>query len=208
MKTKNIITSLFLIFLLVSCKTDNPKLAYTYEAEPKFTWGYVEFYGKYYSNHEINNNVLSVHLFTNGLTVNDKKELKGTGQYLILEDVFVAPKDSFLQQGTYTVSESGEPLTFFSGVKFEENNQEISSGAYMYYLEQDDSKSKIVYIKEGTISVQRSAVTDNLYTIVCDFKTTENKEIKGSFEARLDHYDQSANAPAASFVRLEKLKYR
>ena len=206
MKIMNFIIFIFLSVLLASCKTDTPNPPYVYENEPEFTWGYAQFYGNYYSNYNLNNNVLTVNLFTDGLSVNENNELVGTGQYLILEDVFVAPLDSVLTAGTYTISAGGEPLTFFSGIKYEENNQEVPSGAYIYYIEQDVSKSKIVYIKDGTFTVSRQGISG--YSIDCRFVTNEKTEIKGRFNANLIFFDESAIPPAPNSAIRHRIKIR
>ncbi|HNX89152.1 MAG TPA: hypothetical protein PKH58_08725 [Paludibacteraceae bacterium] len=206
MKIKTYLTSLILLFMLAACDTESPVKPYVYENEPEFTWGYGAFYGKYYSNYNQNNNVLSLNLFTSGLTLNENNELTGTGQYLILEDVFVSPQDSMLAAGTYTLAESGEPFTFFSGSKFEDNNEEVPSGAYMYYVEADESKSKIVYIKEGTFTVSRQGAEN--YSIDIQFRTNEKTEIKSHFNVPLDFYDLSAEPPAANVKRFLKIKKR
>ncbi|MBP1663641.1 MAG: Ig domain protein group 2 domain protein [Bacteroidetes bacterium] len=205
MKIKIYLTSLLLLFMLAACDNESPVKPYVYENEPEFTWGYGAFYGKYYSNYNLNNNVLSLNLFTSGLTINENNELTGIGQYLILEDVFVSPQDSTLTPGTYTLAESGEPFTFFSGSKFEDNNEEVPSGAYMYYIEVDESKSKIVYIKEGIFTVSRQG--NGIYSIDIQFRTNEKTEIKAHFNVPLDFYDLSAVPPAANakrFLRMQK----
>lgn len=206
MKIKRYLTSLLLLFMLAACDNESPVKPYVYENEPEFTWGYGLFYGKYYSNYNLNNNVLSLNMFTSGLTLNENNELTGTGQYLILEDVFVLPQDSTLTAGTYTLAESGEALTFFSGSKFEDNNQELPSGAYMYYIEADESKSKIVYIKEGTFTVSRQG--NGIYEIDFQFRTNEKTDIKGHFNTTLDFFDLSAVPPAANVKRFLKIQKR
>lgn len=206
MKVNNLISSILLLVLLVSCKTDTPNPPYVYENEPEFTWGYAQFYGSYYSNYNLKNNVLSVKLFTDGLSINENNELVGVGQYMILEDVFVSSGDSVLRDGTYNISDSGEPFTFFGGVRFEENNQEVPSGAYLYYIEQDVSKSKIVYITEGSFTVHRQGVSG--YSIDCEFRTNEKTNIKGSFNAELNIFDESAVQTAPKSVRHQRVKLR
>ena len=117
LKYKLVLTTLLLVLLAVSCKTPEPASPYQYEKNPTFTWGFAEFYGNYFSNYQIENNVLTLNLFSDKLYVNDQSALDGYGQYLVLQDVFVAPGDTLLPEGEYRVAETGAPFTFFGGKK-------------------------------------------------------------------------------------------
>ncbi len=182
--------------LLVSCKPDAPTPPYKYESNPQFTWGFADFYGDYYSNYEIPNNVVTLNLFSEKLFVNENNQLDGTGQYLIIEDIFSAPNDTLLPAGNYKVAETGEPFTFFSGEKFEDNRDVIPSGAYVYYIESDPTKSKTAYIKDGTINI--NIENDTIYTIQCDFVLDDKTELKGTYKNVLLHFDRTATTPSAS----------
>ena len=76
----------------------------------------------------------------------------------------------------------------------------------MYYVEADESKSKIVYIKEGTFTVSRQGAEN--YSIDIQFRTNEKTEIKSHFNVPLDFYDLSAEPPAANVKRFLKIKKR
>lgn len=182
--------------ILVSCKPDAPAPPYKYESNPNFTWGFAEFYGDYYNhgNHPIKNNVVTLNLFTEKLFVNDKNQLDSTGQYLIIEDIFSAPSHILLPSGEYRVAETGEPFTFFSGKKFEDNREAIPSGAYIYYIESDPTKSKIAYITDGTMTV--NAINDTTYSLSCNFILDEKTELKGTFNNVLYHIDRQATTPS------------
>ncbi|MHB9056044.1 MAG: hypothetical protein ACYC2P_07835 [Paludibacteraceae bacterium] len=196
----------FILVLLTACKTETPRAPYQYEMNPAFKWGYAEFYGRYFSNYNINNNVLTLNLFTEKLFVNSDNALDGTGQYLILEDVFIAPSDTLIPAGTYSLSETGEPFTFFGGKKFEGNGQEIPSGAYIYYKETEPAKSKIAYVTGGTFNISMS--NDSVYNIQCDFELDGKTQLKGTFKNVLYHIDRSATTSAEVTRQKLKLAYR
>lgn len=196
--------SIFLLVfatLLACCKPDTPTPPYKYESNPEFTWGMADFYGDYYNhgNSPIENNVVTLSLFTEKLFINEQNQLDGTGQYLIVEDIFSAPGDTLLREGTYLVAETGEPFTFFSGKKFEDNRETIPSGTYMYYIESDPTKSKITYITGGSMTIQIE--NDTIYHIVCDFVLDEKTELKGSYKGIIDHYDRVVATPPGSMEK-------
>ncbi len=198
-------TLLILIFvgLLISCNGGQPNQAYVYEKNPQYTWGYAEFYGAYYANYGNKNNVLTISLFTDSLKINNSGTLTGLGQYLLLEDVFVSPIDTILPAGNYTVNNSGLPFTVAPGKNDTVDNDVYTIGATISYYEENTSKSTLKLISSGSFTV--SLLNDNLYTISCNFKTSDSLELKGSFTGTLPHYDQSIHT-TKSFVR-KRLKY-
>lgn len=192
-----------LISLLLSCKDGDPIPPYVYNANPHYAWGYAEFYGAYYANKGFKNNTLTVSLFSDSLTLTDKGELVGYGQYLFLEDVFVAPSEVYLLEGKYTINETGNPFTVFAGMNDTIDSEVYTIGAYITYYEENATKSKIKLISKGTFDVK--VINDTIYNIVCDFKTSDSLQLKGSFEAVLPHFDQSLITE--KFVSRNKFKF-
>lgn len=180
--------------LLIACKPDAPTPPYKYEQNPTFTWGFAEFYGDYYSNYDNPNFVVSLNLFSKGLDVNEENKLVGTGQYLLIEDIFSAPTDTLLPVGDYKVEETGQPFTFFGGKKFIDNRENIPSGAYIYYIEPDPTKSKIAYVTDGTMSV--SVSESGVYSVQCHFTLDDKTEFKGTFTNQLLHIVHPTPAPS------------
>lgn len=184
---------LFFIFaiLLLSCKGSEPIAPYSYEANPHYAWGYAEFYGAYYADQGIKilNNTFSISLFSDSLGLTDEGALAGYGQYLFLEDVFVSPLTTKLLEGKYTINETGNPFTVFAGKNDTVDSEVYTIGAYISYYELNSAKSKIKLISSGSFDVKM--VNDSVYNIVCDFKTSDSLQLKGSFEAVLPHFDQS-----------------
>lgn len=191
-----------IVVLLASCNGTTSSLSYVYQTDPQYTWGFAEFFGSYYSNYSIPENVVALNLFSDGLGIDTtENSLTGYGQYLILEDVFINSTDTFLAEGTYTAVDTItdiKPFTFLSGKAFEEksSSDEISSGAYIYYLEENDSKSTIKYIASGTFTVTYD-YENGTSTITCDFVTTDKTELKGTFTGSLVYYDESAEVKAS-----------
>ncbi len=194
-----ILILILILFSIAGCKPADAPVPYQYNVSPEFTWGFADFYGNYYSHYGIRNNVISLHLFTDKLKINDENKLDGTGQYLIIEDIFSAPSDTLLPAGTYQMSQTGEPYSFFAGKKFEDNREAIPSGTYMYYIESDPTKSKIVYVTDGTMNA--SASEDGVYDIRCSFILDGKTELKGTFRSVLPHFDRTVITPAGAARR-------
>lgn len=183
--------SLFFIVFLASCNDYSPLPPYVYEANPHYAFGYAEFYGSYYAEYGNLNNTLSVSLFSDSLKITENGELAGYGQFLYLEDVFVAPTDTFLAPGTYSIEDSGKPFTAFKGTNDTINGDIYHSGAYINYYEKTASKSIVKLINAGTFTV---SLTNDVYNISFDFITADKKPLKGTFKAILPHFNQATEA--------------
>ncbi|MGC3977342.1 MAG: hypothetical protein QM751_03360 [Paludibacteraceae bacterium] len=196
------ISAIILVVFLASCNGNTPNPPYTYQTNPQYTWGFAEFYGDYYSNYDIEDNVLSINLFSDKLGIStSSNQLVGIGQYLVLEDVFVSPTDIFLSAGTYNAVDTiidVKPFTFLRGKEFKENKTDDGqvSGSYIYYIEEDESKSVVKYITDGNFTVDIK--NDTVYTIQCNFKTNDKKELKGTFTGVLHHYDRLQKVKAGT----------
>jgi hypothetical protein len=188
---------LILLFpiLLTSCNGGEPPLAYAYNANPVYTKGYVQFYGAEYAGYGNNNNILSVSLFSDSLTINSEGALEGTGQYLFLEDVYIAPTDTMLPIQTYTVSDIHEPYSVSPGKNDTVDSEVFPIGATISYYEENTSKSKLKFIKEGTFTVTKFG---SYFNVTCNFKTDDKKNLKGSFSSNLPHIDESLHPQARS----------
>ncbi len=189
--------------LLTSCGGGQLNTQLVYEKNPQYSWGYAEFFGDYYSPENGNkNNVLSVSLFTDSLKVDVVGNLTGLGQYLFLEDVFQAPSDTLLREGTYTINNSGKPFTVAPGRNDTVDSAVYPLGAYISYYEYNPANSTMKLISSGSFTV---SVSGYIYNISCNFKTSDSLNLKGSFTGMLPHIDQSLAATKAG-VR-KKLVY-
>jgi len=185
MKNLNILY-IFIAILLFSCNGSEPNSPYVYESNPYYSYGFAEFYGAYYKNSGIENNVISLSLYSDTL----KKTDDGSwyGQYLYLEDVFVAPSDTLLTLKIYTISNSKEPYTIVPGTLDTIDNEVYTYGARISYIEQNTAKSVLKRITEGTITVSKVGFK---YFINCDLKTSDDMELKGTFINVLIQTDES-----------------
>jgi len=192
------------VILLTSCVKGELNPQIVYEKNPQYSWGYAEYFGAYYTPENGNkNNVLSVSLFTDSLKINDLGNLTGLGQYLFLEDVFQSPTVVFLQEGTYTINNSGLPFTIAPGKNDTVDNAVYPIGAYISYYEYNAANSTLKTISKGSLTVNK--VNDSTYNIVCNFKTSDSTVLKGDFKAALPHIDQSLSS-SISGIR-KKLVY-
>ena len=183
--------AVFLVFwLLVSCDSSTNNYAYQYNVAPSYQWGYAQFYGAYYRDYGNANNVISVSLFSDSLDVDDNGDLKGYGQYLYLEDVFVEPADTLIPDGTYKVSESGSSFTVNPGKIFKVDNAEYVIGSYIYYVEKKSSFTVRKLISRGSFSVSNSPIETS---VKCNFVLSDSSKVTGSFSKPLTHYIYKAN---------------
>ena len=191
MKNKILIVSV-LVVILVSCVGNQPNSQYVYNTSPSYTWGYAEFFGAYYAAYKNTNNVISLSLFSDSLKINSIGYLVGTGQYLFLEDIFVAKTDTFLPPGNYTIDDSGKPYTVAPGKNDTIDKEVYPIGANISYYEGNNAMSVQKLITAGVFSVSRIG---QRYTIIFNLKTADKKELKGSYTAVLPHFDQSLSIP-------------
>jgi len=188
MNKKNIIVFLLLFLALNSCKTNDPEIKYQYNTNPSYTWGYAEFYGAYYADFNIANNVVSLSLFSDSLYLNDQGELDGLGQYLFLEDIFISPNDTILPAGEYKIADNGNPLTFYKGEEFKVDEVKYNIGSYILYIEKNTLFTVQRFISGGSFKVSNQG---NTQQISCDFTLSDSTKIKGNFSAELPYFDQS-----------------
>lgn len=186
---KNALIPIMLLLLtLFSCEKKE-EFVYEYETNPQYTWGYAEFYGAWYADYGVENNVLSLYAFTDSLLVNDESQLYGFGQQLFLEDIFLTPADTFFVEGEYQVSNSGEAFTIAPGEEFEEEGKKTDVGAYIIYYEKNDSYSIRKFIVDGSMTV---AQVGGYTRFDFDFILDDDTELKGRYDQLdLNYYDES-----------------
>jgi hypothetical protein len=199
------ITYLLLLFLaLTSCKRNDKDVEYKYATAGEFTWGYAQFYGKYYADYGIENNVVSLSVFTDSLFVNNKEQLAGFGQYIILEDIFSAPTDTLLQEGTYKISDKREPMNATKGEVLEIDGLKYNTGAYIYFIEKNALFSKSEQIIDGKFSLNYS---ESKYYLLFDFLLSDSSTFKGRVNFKsLPFIDESVNYPSG--MPRQKIKFK
>lgn len=182
LSTKYLFTVVLALAFLISSCEKKEEYVYEYEKNPLYTWGYAEFWGAYYSDYGIDNNVLSLSLLTQFLEVDENYNLVGAGQYLYLEDIFISPDKNTLEAGTYTISDSGDAFTIAPGEEYEVDGQKYDIGAFVYFMEANEAFSKRKFVVGGTMHV---SFVENKTRIVFDFVLDDETIIKGSFEDEL-----------------------
>lgn len=203
---KAILLNLSLLLLFSSCEKKEP-FVYEYEKNPVYTWGYADFWGDFYSAYRVQENVLSLSVFTNDLSVDSASgNLKGIGQYLFLEDIFVTPSDTLLPNGTYTVSESTGPFSIAPGKVLEIDGQKFEVGAFVFFVEKNELYTITKFVSSGTMKVLNAGH----YTRVnFNFVLNDSTRIEGLFEKPLPYFDSrfiDLNAPAGIRSRLSHLR--
>ncbi len=186
---KKILILPIVILLFAACKPDEPSIKYGYEENPHYSWGYAEYYGPYYDEYKIENNVLSLSLFSDSLKVVEGS-LSGIGQYLYVEDIFI-PKDSvLLPVGKYSSSSSGAAFTFYPGEQFPIDEMKIDVGAFLYYIEKNKTYTTQKHLSRGSFTVK---IINSKYKIDCDFVLSDSSKVTGSFTETLPHFDSSTH---------------
>jgi hypothetical protein len=186
MKT-NFLAAIAISLTLISCEKPEIK-EYEYEKNPAYSWGYAEFWGPYYAEYSNNNHVVSLSLFTDSLDINQESKLTGFGQYLYLEDIFIAPSDTLMPAGVYEVNDSGNAFTVAVGEQIDYDGDKFDVGAMIFFVEKNSNNDIRKFITGGKMTVFQ--IGDKTL-ITCDFKLDDGTELKGRYEALLPYFDQS-----------------
>lgn len=195
--------TIIVVFILQSCGDTSPRFKYKYNLSPVYTEGYAEFYGAYYSNAGFDNNVVSLSLFSDSLTV-ENGALAGNGQYLFLEDIFVAKTDTLLRPGRYNAAKTGQAFSFFPGEVLLIDKSEFAVGSFIFYKEKRKSFSVQRYVSYGYFDISYAG---NKHVFSCNFTLSDSSKITGSFNATLPYFDQSSEVTAGAARKKTKLIY-
>lgn len=201
MKKQIYLYILCFIFLLQSCER-REIFEYKYEKNPQYSWGYAEFWGSQYAHYGLENNVLSLHAFTDSLSLTDDGYLTGFGQYLVLNDIFVSPSDTIFPAGTYEVADTVAIFTIAPGEVYDEEGVKYDNvGAYIYYIEKNEAFSIRKYIVAGSIQV---SFPNGIPRFDCNFILDDDTKLKGRFKTNeLIVYDKSVTPQSG--MQKEKL---
>lgn len=165
---KNTIILLGIMECLISCQPQGGPSHRVTTIDTVFTSAYSEFYGAYYEM--LPQNVMSLDLYSHGLTFDSLGKIHGQGTNLYLSDIFIPLEDSTLQSRTYMVDTTGQAFTTLPGMKIDGN----VTGAYLILVNTDntDPVSKIYYFSSGIFTIYNEGDTANI-----DFHlTTEDKQ--------------------------------
>ena len=79
-------------------------------------------------------------------------------------------------------------MTFYPGELFEVDENKYPVGAYLYYIEKRQAFSTVKYISRGSFTLSRSS---DVFFIQCDFVMSDSSVVKGNFQGKLPHFDNS-----------------
>ena len=162
---------LSLVIGFTACKPNSPS---NYRGLPKtYETAYQQIYGHCYDSLP-NVAVVSLDLYSEGLTLDENKSIKGTGYNLYLSDIFVP--DSLLEAGSYRSDTTGEAFTFLPGREFEG----YPHGMYILNIEED----KVLHIQvldSGSFVYRNDSLAFTLYfRNTYGTKTTYNCSFSGA----------------------------
>lgn len=177
---KRFITYLLLTSLLVACNTPTPDEKKEYERI--LDKGYAVFYGDYYSDAGLKNNILSLDLYSSGITLDNSGRATGAGTNVYLSDIFLQPTDTFLPQGKYVTDTTAAPMTFLAGIQYE---GEVS-GAYLLDIKENGYSVLLVRRGEMNVSFSRDSTIIDFTLLLADSSHTV---YNGQYRGKLIYYD-------------------
>lgn len=148
-----------LCLLLVACTPNKPS---SYRGLPQqYTTAYEQIYGHCYDS--VPYAIVGLDIYSDGLTLDEERRIKGTGYNLCITDIFVP--DSLLEEGEYRslpYTEQGiadsQPFTFLPGRDFEG----YPHGMYILNIEEDQVLS-IQVLDSGSMVYRNDSLTFTLY---------------------------------------------
>lgn len=148
-----------LCLLLVACTPNKPS---SYRGLPQqYITAYEQIYGHCYDS--VPYAVVGLDIYSDGLTLDEERRIKGTGYNLCITDIFVP--DSLLEEGEYRslpYTEQGianpQPFTFLPGRDFEG----YPHGMYILNIEEDQVLS-IQVLDSGSMVYRNDSLTFTLY---------------------------------------------
>lgn len=148
-----------LCLLLSACTPNKPS---SYRGLPQqYTTAYEQIYGHCYDS--VPYAVVGLDIYSDGLTLDEERRIKGTGYNLCITDIFVP--DSLLEEGTYRslpYTEQGiadpQPFTFLPGRDFEG----YPHGMYILNIEEDKVLS-IQVLDSGSFVYRNDSLALTLY---------------------------------------------
>ncbi|MDY6380456.1 MAG: FtsX-like permease family protein [Bacteroidales bacterium] len=148
-----------LCLLLVACTPNKPS---SYRGLPQqYITAYEQIYGHCYDS--VPYAVVGLDIYSDGLTLDEERRIKGTGYNLCITDIFVS--DSLLEEGTYRslpYTEQGiadpQPFTFLPGRDFEG----YPHGMYILNIEEDQVLS-IQVLDSGSFVYRNDSLALTLY---------------------------------------------
>lgn len=155
----------------------------------KYTAGYAVFWGDFYAEKGVANNVLSMDLYSVGLSVDSAGYYVGSGTNLYISDIFQLPVDTLLIGGTYQMDTTCGAQTFLAGVDYDGRQ----TGTYLVTV--TDMGTSVEVLTDGTFTLSYKGDT----TII-DFymKKSDGKSFTANYRGILYTYDMTATDSVAT----------
>ena len=148
---------------------------------------FIRALAKYYNNDAGTANDCVVNLYDVQPTVNDDYDyLIGAGHMVSLYLTTALSEEMVLQEGTYTVSDTGTPGTYAPGEQIEFMDSMLAMGTY---CEERNASNESVYgfITSGTVTVTKVGTN---YRFVLDFTTDKGRKVSGTYEGAVEMRDK------------------
>ncbi len=170
---------ILLLLCCTQCKENNAPLEK--QQESYYDKGQVFFYGSYYAAESIARNVLSLDIYSKGLSLDSAGYVTGSGVNLYLSDIFLPEQDTFLVATSYMSDTTGNAYTFLPGMNYDGQ----ISGAYLLTIT-DGSLVSAELFAEGSF-----ALTQKEDSVFISFllKKESGKSYAAEFGGVLPYYD-------------------
>ena len=148
---------------------------------------FIRALAKYYNNDAGTANDCVVNLYDVQPTVSDDYDyLMGAGHMVSLYLTTALSEEMVLQEGTYTVSDTGTPGTYAPGEQIEFIDSMLATGTYCE--ERNDSNESVYgFITSGTVTVTKVGTN---YRFVLDFTTDKGRKVSGTYEGAVEMRDK------------------
>lgn len=171
-----------LILLLLCCTQCKEKNTPTEKKqESYYDKGQVVFYGSYYAAEGILQNVLSLDIYSKGLSLDSAGYMVGSGVNLYLSDIFLPSKDTFLVATSYMSDTTGNAYTFLPGINYDGQ----ISGAYLLTIT-DGSLVSAELFEEGSFTLTQKKDSVSIAFLL---KKESGKNYAAEFSGVLPYYD-------------------
>lgn len=119
-----------------------------------FVEAYSTSYGAYYAGRGVEQNVIELDLYSEGLGLDSAGIIVGTGSNLYFSDIFLPSTEQQLLAGTYHSDTTGSAYTFLPGVDYEGN----ISGAYLLLIDNGILAGYTIF-EDGSFVAEQDADT-------------------------------------------------
>lgn len=176
-------TTCYFMMILLLCFTQckDPIKVNKTAQESNYDKGQVTFYGAYYATNGIEQNVVSLDIYSKDLSLDSAGYMVGTGVNLYISDIFLPQQDTMLVESSYIMDTTGRAFTFIPGVNFDGT----ISGAYILTVT-DGSLVNTEIFEDGSFQVGYKGDS-----VLIEFllKKESGEKYAANFKGELPYYD-------------------